>query len=215
MNRLYTNTVSPAMFSLLKTLMKENALKDFRLVGGTALSLQIGHRKSVDIDLFLDRIFDAHSLFDTLAKGYKIDDPDIQTLGVFGYINDIKVDFFNHGHNWLEQPLVIEGIRMASLLEIAAMKLQAVAMNGKRLKDFVDIAFLGSYLSTDQMLKAYQEKYKTGNVLVPFRAMFYYGDIDFNQSIELVNGNFKWKIFEKRLDEMQRHTDKIFPPLQL
>lgn len=50
MNRLYTNTVSPAMFSLLKTLMKENALKDFRLVGGTALSLQIGHRKSVDIE---------------------------------------------------------------------------------------------------------------------------------------------------------------------
>ena len=52
--KLFYETVSPLLKSILELLMKEDIFKVFRLVGGTALSLQLGHRKSVDIDLFTE-----------------------------------------------------------------------------------------------------------------------------------------------------------------
>lgn len=52
--RLHKDTVSPNLLNILEKLMVSEALKDFCLVGGTALSLQRGHRRSIDIDLFTD-----------------------------------------------------------------------------------------------------------------------------------------------------------------
>jgi len=52
---LYWNTVAPLLESVLKDLMQQNEFKNFRLVGGTALSLHLGHRMSIDIDLFTDQ----------------------------------------------------------------------------------------------------------------------------------------------------------------
>ena len=50
--KIYTETVDSATYELLKKFMSDPFLKDFNLVGGTSLSLQMGHRKSVDLDLF-------------------------------------------------------------------------------------------------------------------------------------------------------------------
>jgi predicted nucleotidyltransferase len=55
--KLYWNTVSPLLKSILLQLMRCELFKQFRLVGGTALSLQIGHRLSIDIDLFTDAAY--------------------------------------------------------------------------------------------------------------------------------------------------------------
>ncbi|SER15538.1 nucleotidyl transferase AbiEii/AbiGii toxin family protein [Myroides profundi] len=51
---LYYNTITNTLKEVLSILMKHPLFKDFRLVGGTALSLQVGHRMSIDIDLFTD-----------------------------------------------------------------------------------------------------------------------------------------------------------------
>jgi len=214
--KLHRETVSEEMFDLLEKLMKEDELRNFRLVGGTALSLLTGHRKSIDIDLFtggIDTNFDTQNISTFLSGKYDFKETSLSRLGLFGLINNIKTDFFNHGHNWLDDGVTVENIRIASIREIAAMKLHAVSTNGTRLKDFVDLAFLGSYLSATEMINAYRNKYVNSNPLIALKAMFYYGDIDFDQSIELVTGNFKWQPFEKRLDQMQRYTNKIFPPL--
>lgn len=217
MSTLFENTVSTEMLSLLKKLMKDGMFNDLRLVGGTALSLLIGHRKSIDIDLFTDKTntkFDTNALADYLGINYRFKTLSISKLGLFGNIEGIKTDFFNHGHSWLDDAITIENIRMASLKEIAAMKLHAITGNGTRLKDFVDIAFLSNYLTTGEMVQAYTDKYQHANPVIALKAMFYYGDIDFNTPIALTSGKFIWKDFENRLDKMQKHPRKLLPKIK-
>ncbi len=57
MKKLYWNTVAPILKEVLQDCIDEPIFKPFRLVGGTALSLQLGHRMSVDIDLFTDATY--------------------------------------------------------------------------------------------------------------------------------------------------------------
>lgn len=69
---LHTETVSPELLDLIRKLCNEPLLKDFYLVGGTALSLQMGHRISTDIDLFTPNPFDAQTYASQLADRYQI-----------------------------------------------------------------------------------------------------------------------------------------------
>jgi len=90
---LHTKTVEARTLDLIKRLMSDEKLKDFRLVGGTALSLCIGHRISIDIDLFNDQDFDASSIKEHLQGNYTTDRLNAITNGVFGFIDNVKVDF--------------------------------------------------------------------------------------------------------------------------
>ncbi len=117
-------------------------LSAFRLVGGTALALQIGHRISVDIDLFTDKDFDSRSLQVLLAKKFET----FQTvweskIGFSASINGVKADFFNWSVPFLSQSLEIDSVRLLEKSGIAAMKLDAITSR-KHKKDFVDIYFL-------------------------------------------------------------------------
>ena len=90
---LHIKTVEPRTFSLLKKLMEIPELKDFYLVGGTALSLMYGHRISEDLDLFSTAKFDNLAISDSLVANFK-EKLDIRTsshFGIFCYIDDIKV----------------------------------------------------------------------------------------------------------------------------
>ena len=108
--------------------------------------------------------------------------------------------------------LLIEGIRFASLEDIAAMKLNAVIGNGTRLKDFVDIAYLSSYLSFDQMIDAYQKKYQTRNPLIIIKALSFFEEINFKEPLHIIIGIYKWKSVEKRINQMIKSPPKTFPP---
>lgn len=95
---LQKETVNKATLELLKSLIDFPGLKDFFLVGGTALSLQIGHRISVDIDLFSLNSFDDESLLVQMEKefGFVLDFRSANTLK--GEINGIKVDLITRLH---------------------------------------------------------------------------------------------------------------------
>lgn len=80
---------------------------------------------------------------------------------------------------------VSEGIRMATLEDIAAMKLNAIIHNGTRVKDFIDIAFLGERLSFDQMVRAFETKYSANPLIAP-KALLYHEDIDHSVEIDLL-----------------------------
>lgn len=102
---------------------------------------------------------------------------------------------------------------MASIADISAMKLNAIAGNGIRIKDFIDIAYLFSLFSFKDMLHAYERKYKADSV-IPLKAIAYWDDINFSEPIKMLNSSaFQWKTIEKRLLEMQRYPDRIFPCL--
>lgn len=150
---LHKETVSATTLGLLKTLMEDKLLEDFFLVGGTALSLQIGHRISMDLDLLTQTSFDNNAILSNLEEHYKLQ-TDFQARNILkGSIDGIKVDLITHNYPLVRSLIRMEGIRMAAPEDIAAMKLNAITGNGTRLKDFIDIAYLSSLLTLSQMNK--------------------------------------------------------------
>ena len=210
---LHKETVGKGTLELLKTLMNDPLLDNFFLVGGTALSLQIGHRKSIDLDLFSLSDFDENALLEATEKkyGFYMDFQSKNTLK--GQINGIKVDFITHQYPLIHPLLLIEDVRMAGLSDIAAMKLNAIAGNGTRTKDFIDIAYLSSFLTTKQIVDAYQNKYSTRNPVMAIKSMVYHRDIDFAEPVEMMDENYSWKEIEKRLNEMLDAPERLFKPL--
>ena len=139
---LHTETVEGTTLELLRNLEQEEMLSSFSLAGGTALALYLGHRMSVDLDLFTPLPFNAVVLKDFLENkyGFRTDFMEKNTLK--GSIEGVKIDCITHGYGLLEKPCLEEGIRLYSMKDIIAMKLSAIADNGSRLKDFIDIASL-------------------------------------------------------------------------
>ena len=210
---LYTETLTTDTLELLKRLMQDERLSDFYLAGGTNLALTLGHRKSIDLDLFSYRSFDAQLLAEHLTRNYPFIIADLRTRDTIkGTINNVKIDLIAHNYPLLKEPNVYEySIRLYSKEDIAAMKLVAISDNGQRLKDFVDIAYLSTKLSLSQMLNAYVAKYPAGNQLHVLRGLSYFEDIDFDVQIELTNNRcFNWKIIKQRILEMIRREENVF-----
>lgn len=212
---LRKETVSDSTLELLKTLMSDDLLKGFFLVGGTALSLQMGHRVSIDIDLFSNAPFSEDDILTELEGkyGYRLDYRSKNTLK--GEISGVKVDLVSHRYPMVKPLLEIENVRMATLEDIAAMKLNAISVNGTRLKDFIDIAYLSSSINLFQMVGAYEEKYNTRNPTMIVKALDYHKDINFNEPIEMVGGQYLWVDIEYRLRQMTLHPLKIFQEMKI
>lgn len=212
---LRKETVSESTLELLKTLMKDELLGNFFLAGGTALALQIGHRISIDLDLFTEASFNENEMLTNLEERYQFQ-MDFQARNTLkGSIHGVKVDLIAHNYPLVRPLIEKDGIRMASLEDIAAMKLNAITGNGTRLKDFIDVAYLSSFLSLSQMIDAYEGKYASRNPTMAIKALDYHHDINFDEPIEMLNAKYKWEDIKKRLGEITRHPAKLIPKLPL
>lgn len=207
---LHTETVEAGTLALIKRLSGDPVLKDFVLVGGTALSLQLGHRKSIDIDLFSSDAFDAKALGKHLDTQYKGERIQALTNGVFSLLDQIKVDMIAHQYPWIDGIKEAEGIRMASPKEIGAMKLHAIVHSGRRLKDYVDMHFLLERHSLDELTTAYSEKHPGYNAAMAKNALLYHEDIDFQTGVDLMRRNFNWSEIAERLRQAVVDPKKIF-----
>jgi hypothetical protein len=158
---IYKETVSKEMWELLQKLMKDEMLKDYILVGGTALALRLGHRLSIDIDLFTTKDFDPRIMLKYLQDNYAVQEKGnrLDNNTVLTFIDDIKVDIITHNYPLLGSVENIEGVRMISNEDIGAMKLHAIHQSGDRYKDFVDMYFLLEQEPLKFYLEAYQAKY--------------------------------------------------------
>ena len=100
--RCYTlRQLNPHTFSVLNELMKMPELKEFSLVGGTALSLLYGHRKSVDLDLFSNKPFENLEIIKALQKKFKASFDNKSTnprFGIFCFVDEVKIDLIRHPH---------------------------------------------------------------------------------------------------------------------
>ena len=99
---------------------------------------------------------------------------------------------------------------MASIEDIGAMKLNAIAHSGQRLKDFIDIYFLLELLPLNTLLKAYELKYPNSNLLVPLKGLIYFEDIDLEADPPILNRKVDIVRMKKRLSEAVENTQKIF-----
>lgn len=175
---LHTSTVEPGTLGLLKKLMAEPELQAFNLVGGTALSLRIGHRQSYDLDLFgYPPELDIPMLASILRPYGDIEQLTASKNIFSALVNGIKVDFVRYQYALLRPVTVQEGIRLASLEDIAAMKLAAVTGRGRK-RDFADIFFLLNYFPLTEMLDLYMEKYPDGNRFLVMKSLNYFEDAE-------------------------------------
>lgn len=178
---LHLETVEPHTLSVLKKLLGLKGLKSFSLVGGTALSLLFGHRKSVDLDLFSNEKFTNDSLISELKKnfgsGFSMEQKP-PFFGIFCYIDAVKVDLVRHPHLLIRPQQEHDGIRMFSTEDIVAMKVQAVLQRGRK-KDFWDIAELLNHFPVTDFIKFHKEKYETQNLAISVpQAISYFADAE-------------------------------------
>ncbi|MCK5137364.1 MAG: nucleotidyl transferase AbiEii/AbiGii toxin family protein [Bacteroidales bacterium] len=213
---LHKESIKGETFELLKTLMRDERLSDFKLAGGTSLALYLGHRKSIDFDLFTEKSFDAGSIEKHLIETYDFKSDFLERNTIKGSINDIKVDCITHNYPFVESPLTTkDGIRIYGIKDIAAMKLSAIADDGTRLKDFIDIACLSTKLSLSDMLNAYQQKYKNSNPIRALKGLTFFEDVNFNEPIQMIQGKYNWDKIEMRLHIMIKKESDVFPSFPL
>lgn len=164
---LHYNTVTPVLLKALNQLMSAREFKEFRLVGGTALSLIRGHRLSVDIDLFTDVEYDSMN-FKAIDKYLKahfayIDASSVEEVG-FGksyFIgsdkeNLVKLDLF-YTDPFIFSIQETDGIRLATTEEIMAMKMDVILRGGRK-KDFWDIHEMMENYSFKVMLQLHEKR---------------------------------------------------------
>jgi hypothetical protein len=162
---LHRETISDTLFSTFETLSQDAGMSAFRLVGGTALALQLGHRKSDDLDFFTDRSFDATGIKQTInnlpGSATLITEKPNGVSFLFDAQNGhvpFKIDIYNWGVKFIKPPVEEGLVRMASVDDIAAYKLEA-ACSRKEKKDYVDIAEILKEFSFEKMLNCYREKF--------------------------------------------------------
>ena len=164
-------TVKPILRSTLERLMRIDEFRPFRLVGGTSLSLRYGHRISDDIDLFTDAEYgsiDFQLLQEILRREFPYCQGDCGEIVSFGtsYLvgnskeDNVKLDLF-YTDPFIRPMEQIESIRMASLDDIVAMKMDVMSRGGRK-KDFWDLHILRNKYTIEQMLSLYKERYPYG-----------------------------------------------------
>ncbi len=204
------NIILPQTLELLLNLQADPQLSQYFLVGGTSLALQIGHRLSIDLDLFSVTPFEVEPLQNYLIGKYnfELDKLGINTL--IGSISGIKTDFITHAYPIVKPLLLEENLRLASLTDIAAMKLNAISHSGQRLKDFVDVYYLLEIMPLSLMLDAYEAKYPHSNPAIPLKAVVYFDDIDFGADAPLMVKEMTIPDMKKRLINAVKKPYSIF-----
>jgi hypothetical protein len=205
---LHTDTVAEPTLQLLKKIQSIPLFCRLRLVGGTALALQIGHRNSIDLDLFgtmnfsqeeLEHELKNNSLTYTIRSCSKL----IRTI----MIENVKVDFVDYSMvKWLEPQIEWNGIHLAGLKDIGAMKISAIAGRGTK-KDFIDLFFLLKYFDLTQLIEFYQHKFDIDDIFHVVRSLTYFEDAEEYPQPQMYVG-FNWKTAKKHIREMVLNISK-------
>lgn len=165
---LYYNTVNNILKFTLHKIMKEEVFSEFRLVGGTSLSLQLGHRISVDIDLFTDAAYgsiDFNKIENYLNNNFPFVEYFSDVPVAFGKSyqigknrnESVKLDIF-YTDNFIKDFISVDEIRLATIEEIVAMKLDVIQRGGRK-KDFWDIHELIEIFTFREMLFLHKQRY--------------------------------------------------------
>lgn len=176
---------SSTLYLLQEIFSLERVNQSFALAGGTSLALQIGHRYSIDLDIFSEKPFDTKDFDIEFAAHFT---PEYLTLAVRKYmlftrIKGVKCDFVVEPSKTIRPKIEWNGIWFYSIEDIAAMKMHTIAGRGKK-KDFFDIYALLQLFTWDQMLSWFQEKYGSNQFYFLWRSITYFTDAERDPDIK-------------------------------
>jgi predicted nucleotidyltransferase component of viral defense system len=160
MPELFWNTTTDNMRLVLSGFMKSGAGSYFYLAGGTALSLQLGHRLSVDLDFFspTEDIPSIRLKLEEALQPYRAILADSAWGNLVYLTNEVRVGFYGYGFPLIAPIVETEGIRLASVEDIALMKLDAMLSRAAR-KDFYDLYFICQNLLLSKIFQKAPQKY--------------------------------------------------------
>jgi predicted nucleotidyltransferase component of viral defense system len=205
------NVVTPQMRRLFLHIGDQAFSHRFYLAGGTALSLQIGHRRSVDFDFFsvTDEI-DEKSRKEIIAGISSFPMQIIESVGgnLLVLVDSIRVGFFSYGYPLVDEPIHCENAHLASLNDIGLMKCDALISRGSR-KDFYDLFFIARYIQFDDLLKLGIQKYQLFRdfPLMVLESMTIFDNADLDVQPELYE-NIPWDQVKQFFLEQARLLSK-------
>lgn len=196
---LHADAVPAGTLDLLKRVTDLPALSAFRLVGGTALALQIGHRLSYDLDFFCD------AKANLLAAEYELLAIDGMRLkasssyALFLECSGVKIDVLNYPGTFLHPPLVVDHIRMANKADIAVMKMKTVMNRGAR-RDFYDLFFLLDEFTLEELILPFANHYPNVDLAGVFKSLVYFADAEDDEPpVLLSNKTVTWEEVKEKL----------------
>ena len=197
---LYTQTVAEPTLDLLKRLLAVPELDNFALVGGTNLSLRFGHRISVDLDLFTPEPFNLSEIQQAINKRFsQVRELNARKQTLLYTIERVKIDILLHEYPYLQPIDVIDGLRLASLPDVVAMKLGAVAGRGAK-KDFWDVNELLKHYSVADLVGFYTQKYPNSDAGQILRSLVYFEDAESQENPYDLKG-LTWPQVKNRITE--------------
>ena len=195
---LQTRTVEPGTLGLLKRLMEMKEVSPFYLVGGTALALQIGHRVSIDLDLFTPEDYDKDMLIQALDEEFEFSIVSEENRMLISYVNQVKVDFVKMSYPILFPPLLVEGVRMLDIKDIAPMKLKAITQRGSK-KDFFDLYYLLESMPLERILELFKKKFKQYEVFHVIKSLGYFEDAEQYADPVVFDKTVSWEKVKSRI----------------
>jgi hypothetical protein len=200
---LYSEAVDNSTLGLLSSLQSKDYLKGFYLAGGTALALYLGHRKSVDIDLFSNFGFDVARMLENINQDFPFQLFYSSPNTLKGAIGNIKTDIIAHRYPYFKEPVIWDNLFILSEEDIIAMKLNEILTSGQRIKDFIDIYYLLDKYDINNILRFYKTKYNQENDGLVLKSLIYFDDVDTSDwPILIKDPDLKWGGIKKRIEKL-------------
>jgi Nucleotidyl transferase AbiEii toxin, Type IV TA system len=200
---LQLRAIEPGTLELLKSLMREPFLAGNYLVGGTSLALQMGHRLSIDLDLFTHEPFNGSVLLDEFKTNYTVQPLTVTDTIFILVVNGIKVDCVRFKYPFAFPLIHLDGIRLADIRDIAPMKLDAVTKRGNK-KDFIDMYYLFERYTPQEILQWYDQMFKHATSFHVIRSLTYFEDAEQTEMPVMFDKKVSWSAVKKRMIEVVR-----------
>ena len=196
---LRKETVEPGTLGLLKKIVSLPELKPFRLVGGTALSLIYGHRKSIDLDFFTDQPLEKEALIESLEDNFgHITTVNDRSKSIYQcIIQNVKVDFVSVKDPFKHPIQLLDNIPFADIKDLVALKLNAVKGRGVK-KDFYDLAKLLQFYTLNDLFNFYHDRYTYDDTFAVIRSVIYFADAEDTITPESLDG-MTWEKTKKTI----------------
>lgn len=206
---MHSETIDSRTKSVLEKISEKKIAGKFYLAGGTALAIQIGHRKSIDLDFFSKEEFSVPDFKSRLSKigKFSLDHEDDQTLS--GSLDAVKISFFHYDYDQLFPLVNFIGTKLADERDIAAMKIDTISSRGSK-KDFVDIYFLLKKYSFAEILDIFSKKYSRikYNKLHILKSLVYFADAESDPMPEMLIKT-SWKEIKENIEAGTKLFQKV------
>ena len=174
-------------------------LNSFYLSGGTALSLQLGHRESEDLDFFSQKAFNPQLIQQNLLKYGNLTQTELAKGTVNTFLGGVKLQFLEYPYDLIKPLMKWESIQLSSIEDIACTKLQTIGMRGSK-KDFIDIYFLLEKYSLTDMFELMKTKYTKVDysTIHIMKSLVYFEDAD-HQPMPRMHKTISWSDVKKTM----------------